>query len=612
MLTELVTDTIISLSSVLCTAKYTTDFTTNQVIKGEQLQAMSTNSVADVLKYFAGVQLKDYGGVGGMKTINVRSMGTQHTGVYIDGVRITNCQNGTVDLSKYSVQNMEAIELYNANKVGITLTASEYASASTVYFTTKRPNETKASVKYTTGSFHSNKADAYLSLKNKAFLDIELLKTKGDYKFHYKSQYEDTVGVRRNSDIRYVRVESGYFTNNFRSHFYFYNSDRGLPGGVVKRLSDKYADIGREQDMNAFLQCSYQNEFANWFIKTNHKYSIDKLHASTNYVENQFVRYDNTYTQTDLYSAFVLGYKSKFIKGSISPDIRISDLNCDVYRFEYVKRYDIKAVASIIASYKGISFNTSILYTNIKDYSKMATADRMVRWSPMFNVSYKYKNLSFRAFYKSIFRAPTLNDLYYTHVGVRTLKPEITKQYDIGLTYSNSCVNIQSDIYWNSVKDKIICIPNGAAYDWKMTNKGKVETFGWDTSIKAIVNKFLFFVTATLQDVRDYSDKRDKSSYGHQLIYSPTWSTTAVISYNSKYVDWSVSHMYVGKRWWTYASSQDYLEPYNTTDFRCSLKYKIAEISVNINNIFNKHYELIQRWPLPARQYELSLKFNIK
>lgn len=607
----MVADSLIVLSSVLVTASQP-NFTPVQSITGEQLQAMSTNSVADVLKYFAGVQLKDYGGVGGMKTLNVRAMGTQHTGVYIDGIRITNCQNGTVDLSKYSIKNMEAVELYNANKTGVSLTASEYASASTVYFRTRRPTETKLEASFSTGSFHTNKAGIYAAYKNKMFLDLELLKSKGDYKFKYKSQYEDTTGVRRNTDIRYLRAESGYFTDNFRAHFYLYCSDRGLPGGVVKRLSDKYADVGREQDLNVFAQCSYQNEYKNWFLKTNHKYAVDKLHANTNYIENQFVRYDNTYLQTDFYNGLVVGYKSKFIQTSISPDLRISDLTCNVYGFDYVKRYDFKAVAALTAMYKGWALNASLLYTNVKDHSKMATADRMTRYTPTFSGSYQFKNLIVRTFYKSIFRAPTLNDFYYTHVGVRTLKPEYTKQYDVGLNYNTSNIQIQSDIYWNNVSDKIICIPNGASYDWKMVNKGSVKAFGWDTNLRVKYDKISAMISCTYQDVKDYSDKRDKLSYGHQLLYSPNWSVTAVVGFASKSFEATLSHMFVSKRWWTYASEDDYLEPYNTTDIRIVYKTKYGKVAANINNVFNKHYELVQRWPLPARQVELSFNIFIK
>ena len=45
-----------------------------QRLSGEQLQKLNSLSVADALRYFSGIQVKDYGGVGGIKTINFRSM----------------------------------------------------------------------------------------------------------------------------------------------------------------------------------------------------------------------------------------------------------------------------------------------------------------------------------------------------------------------------------------------------------------------------------------------------------------------------------------------------------------------------------------------------------
>ena len=72
----------------------TKDIIIPQTLKGAELQRLNALSVADALRYFSGVQLKDYGGVGGIKTINVRSMGSQHTAVYYNGVQLGNAQNG--------------------------------------------------------------------------------------------------------------------------------------------------------------------------------------------------------------------------------------------------------------------------------------------------------------------------------------------------------------------------------------------------------------------------------------------------------------------------------------------------------------------------------------
>ena len=77
-----------------------------QRLEGDRLATLSSQSVADAIRYFSGVQIKDYGGVGGMKTVDMRSMGSNHLGVFYDGLEIGNAQNGIVDLGKFSAENL--------------------------------------------------------------------------------------------------------------------------------------------------------------------------------------------------------------------------------------------------------------------------------------------------------------------------------------------------------------------------------------------------------------------------------------------------------------------------------------------------------------------------
>ena len=589
-----------------------------QRLSGEQLQALSTTSVADAMKFFAGVQIKDFGGLGGQKTINVRSLGTQHTGVFIDGIRITNCQNGTVDLGKYSLVNMESVELYNSNKLAPLMTASEYASASTVYLKTKRPESSKLNARYSYGSFNSHKAQLHGSYKDRFFADVEYDHSDGNYPFSYHSEYEDTTGVRKNSDITFVRAEGGYFTDHFSSHIYFYSSDRGLPGGIVRRLSDKFGDIGREKDINTFAQAGYSNSWGEHSLKINGRYAYDYLHVNTDVPENQFVHYNNEYTQQDAYLGLAYSLKYKWMTLSISPDIRYSNLSCNVYGMSYVHRLDFKTVADLRFKYGGFDLDASLLFTNVKDHSKMQTAQSLNRFSPTFFLSYKFNEaFTLRSFYKSIFRAPTLNDLYYTHVGRRNLKPEVTRQLDCGISFNTSGkkedeLNIQLDYYHNSVSDKIICVPNGGAYDWKMMNRGYVVTNGVDLSARYSREHWSAFVTATWQDVRDLTDKEDESSYNHQLLYSPEWSFSAVLSAFYKGFTASLSHMYCSERYWTYASGEDILPQYNCTDIKLQYHRRWMTISLECNDLFDVRYELVQRWPLPGRRFTLGAVFEFK
>lgn len=232
---------------------------TSQTLRGTDLRALSTTSVADALKYFAGVQIKDYGGLGGLKTINVRSMGAQHVGIFIDGIRITNAQNGTVDLGKFSLSSMESVAIYNANKLDNCQSASEYASGATVYMRTRRPTNDSLTVQLRRASFTTWMAKANAQFKWRrwsGFIDGEWTYSEGDYPFRYHSEYEDTIGRRANSDIRYGRIEGALFNGGFSSHIYYYESERGCPGGIVRRLSDKYVNVAREWDRDFFVQAS--------------------------------------------------------------------------------------------------------------------------------------------------------------------------------------------------------------------------------------------------------------------------------------------------------------------------------------------------------------------
>ena len=77
-----------------------------QRLEGARLHALKGTSVADALRYFSGLQIKDYGGIGGLKTIDVRSMGSSHLGVFYDGLPLGNAQNGQTDLGQFSLDNV--------------------------------------------------------------------------------------------------------------------------------------------------------------------------------------------------------------------------------------------------------------------------------------------------------------------------------------------------------------------------------------------------------------------------------------------------------------------------------------------------------------------------
>lgn len=611
---------------------------TSQTLSGADLQALSTTSVADALKYFSGVQIKDYGGLGGLKTVNVRSLGAQHVGVYVDGIRITNAQNGTVDLGKFSLSSMESVSLYNANKLDYCQSASEYASGATIYLQTRRPTRDSLAVQLRNASFSTwmTKLNGQFDWRGwQGFIDGEYCTSRGDYPFRYHSEYEDTVGRRANSDIQYGRIEAALFKGGFSSHIYYYDSDRGCPGGIVRRLSDKYTNVGREWDRDFFVQASYQGRFYKKLLfKTNTKYTNEYLRYCTDYPENQnTARVDNHYRQQDIYGAICVAYMPwSWLSVSTSYDIRYSILRADLKRFDDVKRVDQKQVLAAQMNHKGIQAAASLLHQRYNDFTfaHVGAADPLDRWTPAVSLAYTLYNITLRGWYKEIFRTPTLNDLYYTQVGNRNLKPEYTKQWNLGVEYhldnsnfkiqnSKLALDIQCDVYLNKIENRIVCLPLKGTYTWSMMNYGYTFCRGLNATVKGHYTRgpwsASLLTTLTWQRDLDRTNPEDEDMYDKPICYSPTLSTgiTAIIGWRA--LQFTTSYLYVGERMWSKADPEDILEPYHNVDMKLSYTHPVGKTSLGlcleVCDVLDIQYEHIPRYPMPGRNYKLTLSFGI-
>lgn len=596
--------------------------TPSQTLSGAALQDLSTTSVADALKYFSGVQIKDYGGLGGLKTVNVRSLGSQHVGVYLDGIRITNAQNGQIDLGRYSLSNMESVALYNANRNERLQSASEYASAATVYLQTRRPDSTAFNVEYGAGSFGLQKLKAYFSFRNILFVDAEYQRTDGGYPFRFQSASEDTVGKRRNSDISFYRLEAAGFYKGFTAHAYFYSSERGLPGPVVRRLSDQWDSTDRQWDRNFFLQATYRHTWDRFALKSNLKYAYDWLRYLQDPSTNAAAMHcDNHYRQQDLYASVAAAWNTSWLSLTASTDLRWSDLTTDVYRSAYVYRLDSKSLLSAIASYRGFEGNIALLYTHIGDHSARSaqSAAALSRLTPMFLASWHRRAFTVRAFHKRIFRAPTLNDLYYTLVGNAQLRPEYTSQFDLGVDYKDRHLHLALDAYYNRIEDKIVAIPMKSQFRWSMVNFGLVKSLGLSATAGYDRTWGRFSLNAnanyTCQRDRDYSSPHDPE-YRNTIPYSPLHSASLIVDLG--YDGWSLctSWLYTGDRFALISNNRDdLLGAWQTVDLKLNKRFRIrrhyVQATVECNNLCDSRHEVVKRYPMPGRNWKATLQWQL-
>ena len=614
----------------------------SQTLGGEELKKLNSLSVADALRYFSGLQLKDYGGVGGIKTVNIRSMGTNHLGIFYDGIELGNAQNGQIDLGQFSLDNVEEISLYNGQRSAIFQPASDFGNAGSVYIRTKAPRfmmgrryNLLVRAKYgSSDTFRfSSLWEQKLSDHISSSLSTSVLTSSGRYKFRYRRVTEDntvaydTTAVRHNGDIWAFRIEEnvrgGIADGYWNVKAYTYHSERGIPGAIVNNV---WRRGERQWDHNTFGQAVFQKSFGDKFsTKALAKYA----YYVTRYVNNDEtqIHVDNTYRQQELYFSTSNVYEilSKW-SVSMSYDFKWNKLNANMVDFAFPHRYSNFVSLATALTLSRIQAQASLVEQVVKDHVKYgASSSSRSTLTPAFFVNvypFESKLLAVRAFAKKSFRMPTFNDLYYADMGNSKLNPESALQYDLGFVLNKDWkqgivdhFRLQVDGYYNTVHDKIVAYPKGQQFRWTMLNLGKVHIKGVDAMAEVGLEpakdwKVTARLQYTYQDARDVTDP-NTSYYKDQIPYIPWHSGSAILGLSWREWDLSYSFIYSGER---YSQQENilynHLQPWYTHDMSVVYHARRWSARLDVNNIFSQDYDVILNYPMPKRNYMLTLEYN--
>lgn len=653
---DAVNDSIHELDEVVVTAesKTNTAVSTAPLQRKTRLdiEALPAIQVSDVLKHLSGVSIKDYGGIGGLKTVSVRSLGAAHTAVSYDGITVADGQNGQIDISRFSLDNINSIELSNGQNDNIFVPARSVASAALLTIQTLKPTFTKkqkvtGSVSFRGGSFTTLNPSfliaARLSKKLSLTANADYLYSKGNYPYtlHYGTSEQDSTSRerRQNSDVSNLHTEMTLFgsdsVNDGYIKAYYYRSNRGLPGATIFYNTASFSSQ-RLNEQVAFAQGHYNRHITDiWDFQLNAKYNFSYTHYKDPAALNSAGIEENHYRQNEYYlnvAAQVRPINSLAI--ALASDAIVSTMDADLINFARPVRTQWLTSVSLKYVNSWVTLIGTGLFNAIWDHTLAdeATKNRF-KCSPYISASLKPfvilkedLDLRLRIFYKNIYRLPTFNDLYYGKVGNRDLKPEDTNQINFGITYTLtnksflSSLLLSADVYHNDVTDKIVAYPTKNVFTWTMLNYGHVSIFGLDLNadIDFELYKDYHLVLSTTYSYYKAISITDKESpdYGHQIPYTPRISGSANAMLRTPYVNVSYSLIWSGVR---YAVNQNYAEnrlpAYYDHSITASHEFRLPNrqslsLALEILNLTNKNYEIIRYFPMPCRQFRGSLRYN--
>lgn len=613
-----------------------------QTIKRETLDAVAARNVSDAVRHFAGTQVRDYGGIGGLKTVSVRGLGATHTGISYDGIVVGNCQAGQIDLGRFATQGLEGVSLHIGQADDLTSTARAIASGSIVSLNSRTPDwENKPyqfEVSLTGGSFgYINPTILYalrLSEHTHTNLNLDFSHAQGGYPYQLTNGKQLISNRRVNSDVQHALAEWNLrhcFSDDSQidAKFYTYGSERGLPGAIILYNNNS---TERLADRNIFAQTRYTKQWSHhWQLNASAKYTYgwDRYTDTNTKYEGGKQIDDNL--QQEYYAQATLLYRPTLNwEVSLAQDVFANTLTSNLPSCPNPIRYTSLTVLQ--SRYRNEHFNLHgiLLGTAIREQST-ASLDKeqstTTRLTPTLSASlhpFENEHLYFRLMYKHTFRMPTFNDLYYHRSGNRTLRPEQAREYNAGITWQLRPTKFLSDFtvtldgYFNDVTDKIVAFPS--TYVWKMANYGHVHITGLDATADAtlrIASRIHLTTTAnyTLTHAVDVTDPTAKG-YHVQLPYTPVHSGSARLLFTTPWINIGYSVLFASERYSMSEHIARYrIDGYNEHTLTLSRSFTLKGVHLTTQaeaiNFTNVQYQIIQYYPMPGRQYRITFKINI-
>lgn len=613
-------------------------------ITQQTLTKQGISNLSEAMRKFNGVVVKDYGGIGGIKTVSIRGMGAEHTAVAYDGIVMNNAQSGQIDIGRFSMDNISYVSLNIGQSDNIFQTARAFASSGVIEVQTIKPEfkdrNYEGSAKVSFGSW--GQVNPYINYSHKLSntlainANLNWKRADGQYSYIDKNGIHQTKKKRQNSDIDIWQTELNIYNDwgtkgALDAKFNYYDSERGLPNAALT-YKEHYGE--RLWDRNILAQLGYRKT---WEDKINFKSSARYTNNYTHYEEVDIISNENTYREQEAYLSNSLKYKfNDQLSVSVAEDLYFNTLKA-AFTSSFgsnppqPKRYNSLTVVAAQYKTKRLTINAHTLFTYISEKVKNDQPDNIhKRFSPSISFSYQpieSQSWRIRASYKHGFRVPTFTELYYTTLA-KDLKPEIANQFNIGSTFikciENSpinYINFSIDGYYNRIDDKIVIIPT--LFIPTTLNIGKVDIKGIDLRL---ISNFKVSKDIDIEVLGTYSymsalDKTDSNSdsYNSQLVYTPKHSGSCSVELKNPWVNINYSALFSDKRYIKFLEQDDIKNQIKAyTDHSISLykSFKLKNdlsslyIQANVLNIWNTNYELVKLYPMQGREYRVTIGYK--
>jgi iron complex outermembrane receptor protein len=538
------------------------------IIEREDIEKAPVNSVADLLKYIAGIDLRQRGLFGVQGDLSIRGANFSQILIMINGVKVYDPQtahhNLDIPLSLSDIERIEILYGHGSSLYG------ENAFGGVVNIITKDYSEKQISGKFSIGDYRSFFGNLRL-FRNfgrlNTSLSIDYKKSDG---FDYDRDF-NVFNLLANSNLNLstgkINFMLGYNRKNFGANNFY------APYPSKEWTETRFISVNSEIKKTK-IKLYFRSHYDKFMLDIRKPYWYLNEHTSYSY-------------GFEGYSSFALPIFGKIILGGELREDRIKSSNLgnhSYYKFSIFVEYE--------KIFDRLYFDLSIRNDFYSNYGN--------ELSPSLSFSYLISdNLKIRSSVSKAFRIPSFTELYYrspANIGNPDLEPEKTFSVELGLDYfPSSELSFEGTIFYRKDRDLIDWIRNKREIIWRARNIQKVIFYGVESGFR-FKNLFALsysYLKSKLEKPQNFISKYALNHPVHQINSSVYFSLPFKINVG-------IFNTYKKRKG---------EEGYFLIDTKLSRKIGNIEIFVQILNLLNTEYEEIPGVKMPGRWIFAGLKF---
>lgn len=608
--------------------------THNLILERDDIIELQPTDIGDLLRKVPGANLRSYGGLGGLKTVSMRSLGANHSSIVVDGVPLNNSQTGQVNLGQLMVDNVEKLTSSVGLNSNMLLPVSAQISGSNFVIQTMENSFARdtLTIRANLGGGSFGQMRGYAGVKynpNKYFVSVfgSAQKAQGNYKYSVANGLEQINGTRRNNkyqDYNFgistgVKFKKGQWRFGYRHK----TIEQELPGSVIfyNETADELLETSSDRlftDFKFRIKKLYTHSFLNAAIDHQRYFDPTYLNAAGE-IDNQF---NNRNVNGGI--SFIY-YRDKWnLFGGIEETV--SNLEVNDLSFAEPTRFHSFGMIGGRLNHALVTISAQLSGQYLFEENNNGNVPRTIsRLNPFLSIKSREwgQRSQLELWYRNSFRVPTFNELYYNNIGNINLLPEDAHQLNAGFLWTPSFrkfkLDWKSNIFFNQVKNKIVAVPTKNLFIWSMQNIGKTNTFGAEIQFEAKfeVNeiwKFVLNTNYTYQKTIDITDP-DSPTYLHQVAYIPEHTANADVTFQYHQTGIRISNYFVSHRYVLNENIEsNEIAGFFLTDLSVFHTFNLGtnqnlKLIGNIKNIFNSSYAYIRSYVMPGVNYSISLSY---